>query len=63
VQVAQIHLEEANEFVSRHHRHSQRTVGRKFAIGVEHDGKLVGVAIAGPWLDGSTTARAWKCSN
>lgn len=42
-----IHLKQANEFVSQHHRHSKPTVGGKFAIGVEHEGKLVGVAIAG----------------
>lgn len=42
-------LREANDFVERHHRHSARTSndGGKFAIGLEHDGKLVGAAIVG----------------
>jgi hypothetical protein len=42
-----LHLREANEFVAQHHRHSLPTVGGKFAIGVQVDGKLVGVALAG----------------
>lgn len=42
-----IHLREANEFVSRHHRHNLPTVGGKFAIGAQEEGKLIGVAIAG----------------
>jgi hypothetical protein len=47
-------LREANDFVEKHHRHSCRTNndGGKFAIGLEHDGVLVGVAIVG-----RTTAR------
>jgi hypothetical protein len=42
-------LREANDFVEQWHRHSSRTSndGGKFAIGLEHDGQLVGVAIAG----------------
>ncbi len=42
-----LHLREANEFVARHHRHNLPAVGCKFALGAEHDGTLVGVAIAG----------------
>ncbi len=42
-----INIRAANEFVRQNHRHSLPTVGGKFAIGVEHDGKLVGVEIAG----------------
>lgn len=42
-----LHLREANAFVAHHHRHNLPTVGCKFAIGAAHDGKLVGVAIAG----------------
>jgi hypothetical protein len=42
-----LHLKQANEFVSRHHRHSSPTVGGKFAVRCEVEGKLVGVAIAG----------------
>ena len=42
-----LHLREANEFITKHHRHNKPTVGGKFALGVAQDGKLVGVAIAG----------------
>jgi hypothetical protein len=47
MEVVPLHLREANEFVAEHHRHNLPTVGCKFAIGAFHDGKLVGVAIAG----------------
>lgn len=42
-------LREANDFVEQWHRHSSRTSndGGKYAIGLEHDGVLVGVAIVG----------------
>ncbi len=42
-------LRAANDFVEQHHRHSARTAndGGKFAIGLEHAGALVGVAIVG----------------
>lgn len=42
-------LRDANDFVEKWHRHSSRTNndGGKFAIGLEHDGQLVGVAIVG----------------
>lgn len=49
MRIAPLTLREANDFVERHHRHSARTSndGGKFAIGLEHDGDLVGVAIVG----------------
>lgn len=49
VRVIPLTLRSANDFVERWHRHSARTSndGGKFAIGLEHDGKLVGVAIVG----------------
>lgn len=42
-------LRKANDFVERWHRHSSRTNndGGKWAIGLEHEGELVGVAIVG----------------
>ena len=40
-------LEEANEFVSKHHRHNQPVPGAKFCIGVSDGEKIVGVAIVG----------------
>ena len=42
-----LHIRQANEFVARHHRHNNPTVGGKFALGAAQEGKLVGVAIAG----------------
>ncbi len=40
-------LREANAFVDKHHRHSKKVRGYKWAIGLEHEGRLVGVAIVG----------------
>lgn len=40
-------LEEANDFVANFHRHNRPTTGGRFAIGIEQDGELVGVAIVG----------------
>ena len=37
----------AKEFIAAHHRHHKPPVGWKFGVGVEEDGKLVGVATAG----------------
>jgi hypothetical protein len=37
----------AREYVAEHHRHNRPPVGGLFAAGVESDGQLVGVAIAG----------------
>ena len=40
-----LHLRQANEFVTRHHRNSLPTVGGKFAVVAAQEGKLVWVAI------------------
>lgn len=45
--VVPLTLREANEFVANFHRHNRPTVGGKWAIGLELDGELVGVAIVG----------------
>lgn len=42
-----ITLEEANEFVRRHHRHHKPVVGHKFSIGAAIGDEIVGVAIVG----------------
>lgn len=47
LRIVPITLEAANDFVRNLHRHSRPTVGHKFSVGVEFDGKLVGVAICG----------------
>jgi len=38
-------LEEANQFVSEHHRHHKPVVGHKFSIAVSDGDEVVGVAI------------------
>ena len=38
---------DAKRFVIDHHRHNKPPVGHKFSVGVEQDGKLCGVAMAG----------------
>jgi hypothetical protein len=49
MRIVPLTLRVANDFVEQHHRHSSRTSndGGKFAIGLEVDGSLVGVAIVG----------------
>ena len=49
MRIVPLTLREANDFVERWHRHSARTSndGGKYAIGIEHDAALVGVAIVG----------------
>jgi hypothetical protein len=45
--VVAITLEEANAFVSQHHRHHSAVVGHKFSIGAAVGDSIVGVAIVG----------------
>lgn len=47
MELTPVTLRTANEFVSRYHRHHKPTVGHKFSIGVQEDGKLIGVVICG----------------
>lgn len=49
MKIVPLKIKEANDFVEKWHRHSARTNndGGKFAIGLEHDSHLVGVAIVG----------------
>ena len=42
-----ITINEARQFISRHHRHHPPPVGAKFAIAVASEGKLAGVATVG----------------
>lgn len=42
-----IPLDEANAFVSEHHRHHKPVVGHKFSIGAAENNKVVGVVIVG----------------
>jgi len=45
--IVPVTLRAANAFVSRLHRHARPVAGAKFAIGLEREGELVGVAIVG----------------
>lgn len=47
LRVIPISLDTANDFVRRLHRHNGVLPGAKFAIGVQQDSQLVGVAIVG----------------
>lgn len=45
--VVPLDLDEANTFVSQHHRHHRPVVGHKFSLGAALDGKIVGISIIG----------------
>lgn len=47
MKVIPLDLKRANDFVALHHRHNDPTSGHKFSIGLEVNGELVGVGIAG----------------
>lgn len=47
MRIVPITLKAARGFVGAHHRHNKPPQGWLFGVGLEHDGKLCGVAIAG----------------
>ncbi len=47
MQLVHVELQEANEFVAKHHRHHYPVAGHRFSIGCVKNGTLVGVAIVG----------------
>ncbi len=47
LELVRIGLDEANAFVSAHHRHHRPVVGHLFSLGAAVAGKIVGVAIVG----------------
>ncbi len=47
LQIVPVSFREAKDFVNQHHRHNPAPRGWKFGVGVEEDGVLVGVAMAG----------------
>lgn len=47
MRIVPINFNEACEFIKQTHRHHKPPVGHKFSIGLEHDGKIVGVATIG----------------
>ena len=61
-------LRKANDFVAEHHRHNGRTArnGGKFAIALQHENSVVGVAIVGnplsaTYMDGFTAEVLRTC--
>lgn len=60
-----ISIREAKRYVAHHHRHHRPPQGALFALGAEHDGELVGVAIVGrPTAEGlqdGWTAEVTRC--
>ena len=47
IDLVPVELDEANDYVRRFHRHSRRTPGWKFGVGIAERDELRGVAIAG----------------
>lgn len=48
LEIVPVSLDEANAFVTEHHRHHGAVVGHKFSIGLaDESGKMRGVAIVG----------------
>ena len=45
MKVIPVSLSQANDFIMRHHRHHGPLKFHKYSIGVEHEGRLVGVCI------------------
>ena len=46
-EIRPVNLKTANDFVNKHHRHHNGTVGCKFAVGLYELDQLIGVAICG----------------
>lgn len=47
LRIVPVSLKEANQFVTKYHRHHSVVTGHKFSIGCTLDDRLVGVAIVG----------------
>jgi len=65
LELVPISLEEANAFVSQHHRHHDPVVGHKFSIAVSIGDRICGVIIVGRpvsrMLDNGTTPEVTRC--
>jgi hypothetical protein len=65
LEIVPISLEEANVFVSEHHRHHDPVTGHKFSVAVAEGGKVRGVAIVGRpvsrMLDNGWTLEVNRC--
>jgi hypothetical protein len=47
LEIVPVSFRQATAFIARHHRHHKPPRGMKFAIGLDRDGQLAGVATAG----------------
>ena len=47
LKIVPLSLKEANEFVTKYHRHNKKCQGHKFSLGAIFENKLVGVVIVG----------------
>lgn len=47
LKIVPLSLKEANEFVTKYHRHNKKCQGHKFSLGAVFENKLVGVVIVG----------------
>ena len=47
MRICPVTLREAREFVQAYHRHNDPSSGHKFSIGLEENGRLIGVVTAG----------------
>ena len=60
-------LADARRFIAEHHRHNEPPVSARFCVGVEQDGELVGVGVAGlpkarMLMDGKTLEVVRTCT-
>jgi hypothetical protein len=68
MQLTPLTLKAAGLFVAKHHRHNRPPQGGLFAVGLEHDGALIAVAIIGRPIamhmsDGKTCEVTRLCSD
>lgn len=65
MKIIPMHLKQAQEFISKYHRHNIPPVGGKFAIGCISDGNLCGTAICGRpisrMLDNGNVLEIYRC--
>jgi hypothetical protein len=45
--ICPVTLREAQSFIREHHRHNDCTSGHKYSVGLQEDGRLIGVVTAG----------------
>lgn len=45
--IVPLSLKEANEYITKHHRHHKKVQGHKFSLGLQANGRLIGVCTVG----------------